>query len=120
MAYVMNRMGGMAFGHLEPRAQENRLARPWKDLNEMLAYLKRVFGDPNRRQNAEYEFRVLYQTGNFNTFWAEFLWLSSELDRNKATLIRVLTHKLSLDMQFYLINGDEQPTDLFQYAKRCL
>ena len=28
MAYVMNRVGGMAFGHLEPRAWENRPAKP--------------------------------------------------------------------------------------------
>ena len=55
MAYVMSRVGGTAFGHLEPRARENG-PRPWKDSNEMLAYLERVFGDSNRRRNAEYEF----------------------------------------------------------------
>ena len=55
MAYVMNRVGSTAFGHLEPRAQENR-SRPWKDLNEMFAYLERVFGDSNRHRNAEYKF----------------------------------------------------------------
>ena len=81
MAYVMSRVGGTAFGHLEPRARENG-PRPWKDSNEMLAYLERVFGDSNRRRNAEYEFRYLYQSEgqDFNTFWAEFLRLSIELD----------------------------------------
>ena len=119
MAYVMSRVGGIAFSHLEPRAQKNGPARPWKDLDEMLAYLECVFGDSNRRENAEYEFRILRQTGDFNIFWAEFLWLSIELDRNKSTLISNLTDKLSLDMQFHLINGDKQPTDLLKYAKRC-
>ena len=55
MAYVMSRVGGTAFGHLEPRARENG-PRPWKDSDKMLAYLERVFGDSNRRRNAEYEF----------------------------------------------------------------
>ena len=98
MAYVMSRVGGTAFGHLEPRAWENR-PRPWKDSNEMFAYLERVFGDSNRRQNAEYKFQYLHQTGDFNTFWAKFLRLSIELDQNKATLISDLTHKLSLDVR---------------------
>ena len=36
MAYVMSRVGGTAFGHLELRAQKNG-PRPWKDSNKMLA-----------------------------------------------------------------------------------
>ena len=86
----------------------------------MLAYLEQVFGDPNRRQNAEYKFRILHQKGhNFNTFWAEFFWLSFELDQNDSTLISDLTFKLSHDVRRQLINGDKLPTDLFKYAKRC-
>ena len=118
MAYVMSRVGGTAFGYLEPRAREHGL-RPWKDSDKMFAYLERVFGDPNRRRNAEYEFRYLRQTGDFNTFWAKFLRLSIELDRNKATLISDLTHKLSVEMRLQLINGNEEPTDLTAYAERC-
>ena len=68
MVYVMNRVGGDAFGHLEPRAQPNA-PRPWKDSDEMLTYLERVFGDPNRRANAETQFRALRQgSKDFNTF----------------------------------------------------
>ena len=123
MAYVMNCVGGTAFGHLEPCAQEHAWQhgpKPWKNSTEMLVYLERVFGDPNRRQNAKYKFRILYQEGqDFNSFWAKFLWLSSELDRNEATLISDLTHKLLLKMQFHLINRDEQSTNLFKYAERC-
>ena len=85
----------------------------------MLAYLEQVFGDSNRRRNAEHKFWYLHQTGNFNTFWTEFLRLSVELDRNEATLISNLTHKLLVEMRLQLINGDEEPTDLFQYSERC-
>ena len=119
MMYVMNRMGSDAFGHLEPRTRPNA-PRPWKDSDEMLAYLERVFGDPNRRANAETQFRALRQ-GNkdFNTFWAEFQRLSIELDRNNATLISDLTSKLSYEMQRQLSTGNEKPTDLLKYAERC-
>ena len=86
----------------------------------MLAYLEQVFDDPNRRVNAEYKFRILHQEGQeFNTFWAEFLWLSIELNWNKSTLISNLTFKLSHEVRQQLINGDEPPTNLFKYAERC-
>ena len=119
MAYVMSCVGGTAFGHLEPRAREHG-PRPWSNSNKMLAYLERVFGDSNRRRNAEYKFRNLHQEGqDFNTFWAKFLWLSIELDQSKTTLISDLTHKLSVEMQLQLINRDKEPTDLTAYAERC-
>ena len=38
MAYVMSRVGGTAFSHLEPRAREHG-PKPWKDLDKILAYL---------------------------------------------------------------------------------
>ena len=60
MAYVMSRVSGTAFGYLEPRAREQHALKngpgPWRDLDKMLAYLQRVFGDSNRRRNAEYKF----------------------------------------------------------------
>ena len=55
MAYVISRVDGIAFGYLEPCAWEHR-PKLWKDSNKMLAYLEQVFGDSNRRQNAEYKF----------------------------------------------------------------
>ena len=39
MAYVMSRVSGTAFSHLEPRAREHG-PRPWRDSDEMLAYLE--------------------------------------------------------------------------------
>ena len=80
----------------------------------MFTYHKQVFGDPNRRQNAEYKLQVLYQTGNFNTFWAKFFWLSIELDWNKSTLISNLTFKLFYDIQQQLVNRDKSPINLFK------
>ena len=98
MVYVMNRVGGDAFGHLEPRARANA-CRLWKDSDKMLAYLEQVFGDPNRRANAEIQFRALHQgSKDFLIFWAEFQRLSIELNRNNETLISNFTSKLSYEM----------------------
>ena len=86
----------------------------------MLAYLEQVFGDPNRRANAETQFRALRQgSKDFNNFWAKFQRLSIELDRNEATLISDLTSKLSYEMQRQLNTGDKELTDLLKYVERC-
>ena len=119
MAYVISCVSGTAFSHLEPRAWEHG-PRPWKDSDNMLAYLERVFKDSNRRQNAEYKFRNLHQEGqDFNTFWAEFFWLLIELDQSKTTLISDLTHKLLVEMRLQLINKNKESIDLNAYAERC-
>ena len=59
MAYVMSCVDGTAFSHLDSRAHEHG-PRPWKSLDKMFAYLEQVFGDSNRRWNAEYEFQNLH------------------------------------------------------------
>ena len=80
MVYVLNCVSGTTFGHLEPCARINA-TKPWKDLDKMLAYFERVFGDSNRRANAETKFRDLQQDRkDFNTFFAEFQRLAIELD----------------------------------------
>ena len=58
MVYIMNCVDDMAFGHLESRSQTNA-TKPWKDSDKMLSYLERVFGNPNRRENAENKFQAL-------------------------------------------------------------
>lgn len=95
MAYVMNRVGGEAFGHLEPRLRKSA-TKPWVTADEMLDYLKRIFDNSQRRENAKNAFDILRQRDkDFNTLWAEFRRLSIELDRNEQTLISDLTFILS-------------------------
>ena len=119
MAYVMNCVEGMAFGHLKPRSRDNA-TKPWKDSDKILTYLEQVFRNLNRRQNAENKYQTLRQSSkDFNTFWGKFQWLAVELDQTQATLISDLTSKLSFDMQRYIVNGDEEPTDLLKYAAQC-
>lgn len=119
MMYVFSRVGGDACGHLEPRMRQGA-TKPWVTAAEMLAHLGRVYGDPDRRGNAEYTFRELRQgQQEFNTFFAEFLRLSVELERSDAMLISDLTDKLSCEMQIHLATGHELPDSLLVYAERC-
>ena len=86
----------------------------------MLVYLQLVFGNLNRRENTENDFRALRQENqDFATFWTEFQRLSIELNWNNAILINNLTSKLSIKMRRQLSIGDKRPTNLFKYAKRC-
>ena len=119
IVYVLNRLDGRAFKHVEPRTRKN-VSRPWKDSDKMLAHLECVFGDSNCLENAENKYQTLRQ-GNkdFNTFWANFQRLALEIDQNEATLISDLTSKLSLKMQNKLSTGEKRPTDLHEYAERC-
>ena len=118
-AYVENRVGGEAMGHLEPRLQKGAM-KPFLTAEEMFDQLERTYGDPNRKQTAMNDFRSLRQgSKDFNTFWAEFQRLAAELDHNEATLISELKHKLSWGMNRQLATGAEAPTDLYEFAHKC-
>ena len=58
-------------------------------------------------------------TKDFNSFWAEFQVLASELDHNKATLISELKFKLILLLSQAMASGVSRPTDIHEYAKQC-
>ena len=118
-AYVENRVGGEAMGHLEPRLRKGAM-KPFLTAEEMFDQLERTYGDPNRKQTAMNDFRYLRQgSKDFNTFWAEFQRLAAELDHNEATLISELKHKLSWGMNRQLATGAEAPTDLYEFAHKC-
>ena len=55
-------------------------------------------------------------TKDFNSFWAEFQVLASELDYNKSTLIIELKYKLTLSLSRAMADGVSRPKDLHEYA----
>ena len=56
-------------------------------------------------------------TKDFNSFWAEFQVLASELDHNKFTLITELKYKLTSSLSRAMASGVSQPKDLYTYAQ---
>ena len=117
-AYVENRVGGEAMRHLEPRLRKGAI-RPFTTAEEMFDQLERIYGDPNRKRTAMNNFRTLKQgSKDFNTFWAEFQRLAAELDHNEETPIGELKYKLSWEMSRQLATGDQEPTDLYEFAQK--
>lgn len=119
IAYVETRVGGDAAKHLAPRLRLDA-RKPFTTAEEIFQYLERVYGDPNRKHTALTEFRKLRQgMKEFNGFWADFQRLSAELDHNEETLIEELRDKLSIEIQRQLATGEDDPADLYDFARRC-
>lgn len=98
MGCIQNRVEGLALSHSEPRTRKNS-PRPFKACDDIMEYLEKGFEDPHRVQNAGNKFRALTQGGrSFDVFWAEFLRLSNELNRDHERLISDLTSKFSYDL----------------------
>ena len=86
---------------------------------EMFKVLQKAYEDVNQKHTAMNKFRDLKMTKNFNSFWAKFQVLMSELDHNESTLITKLKYKLTL-LLFQAIAGDVcWPKDFHEYAQQC-
>ena len=58
-------------------------------------------------------------TKDFNSFWAEFQVLASELDHNESTLISELKFKLTPSLFQAIASGVSRPKNIHKYAKQC-
>ena len=72
MAYLSTRVKGTASLHLAPRMRDDA-KNPFNTAEKIIKILKKVFGNPNRRQTAINDYRKLYQRNNpFYKFWVKF------------------------------------------------
>lgn len=118
MGYVENRVSGQASKHLAPRLRSDAINK-FTTADEMFETLDRVYGDPDRAQTAQNDFRKLYQgTKDFNSFWADFQRLSSELDYSPKTLISELRNKVSAELERAIIT-EIDPVDVYALARKC-
>lgn len=118
MAYIESRVGGPASKHLQPRLRAST-TNPFLLASDMYDVLEKVFGDPNRKQTARNEFRLLRQTNkDFNIFWADFQRLAADAEMPEDTLIDELQYKVSNEIQDKLIGFDEWDS-LQKLAEKC-
>ena len=119
MAYLATRVEGTASLHLAPRMREDA-KNPFNTAEEMIETLKKVFGDPNRRQTAMNDYRKLYQRNDpFNKYWVEFQRLTAEIGINDDDLVRNdFKEKLHPDLRRALMGVEE--TDLQKLANKCI
>jgi hypothetical protein len=120
MAYFATRVGGMASKHIAPRMQTGT-ANQFQNVGEMIALVKRIFTDPNQKQNARRGFRRLAQGANqdFHTFHTEFLRLAQEAEIPEETLKEELLDKLNLRLQEALALAEDRETTYDEFVGLC-
>ena len=94
IAYVDSHVNGEAYKHLAARSRIGT-RKPFATVEEMFKVLQKAYGDVNQKHTAMNKFQDLKMTKDFNSFWAKFQVLVSELDHNKAILISELKFKLT-------------------------
>ena len=118
MAYVNSCMDGEAYKHLAARSRIGTW-KPFVTVEKMFEILQKGYGDVNQKHTAMNKFQALKMTKDFNSFWAEFQVLVSELDHNEAILISKLKFKLTLLLSWAMAGGVSWPTNIHEYAKQC-
>ena len=118
MAYINSCVDREAYKHLAARSRIGA-QKPFATVEEMFEVLQKAYGDVNQKHTAMNKFQDLKMTKDFNSFWAEFQVLASELDYNEVTLISELKFKLIPSLFQAMAGGVSWPTDIHEYAKQC-
>ena len=118
MVYVDSRVDGEAYKHLAARSKIGAW-KPFATTEEMFEVLQKAYGNVNQAHTAMNKFQDLKMTKDFNSFWAKFQVLASELDHNKATLISELKYKLTPLLSWAMAGGVSRPKNIHEYAQQC-
>jgi hypothetical protein len=118
IAYVLTRIKGDAKKHIQPRLRADVL-NPFRTVEEILTILERAYSDPNRKQKASDEFRVLYQNDkSFHVFWADFQRLAIETDMPEETQLTELRYRINADLQLALASFEAD--SVYDLARKCI
>ena len=118
MAYVDSCMDSNAYKHLTARSKIGA-RKSFATAEEMFEVLQKAYGNSNCAHMAANKFYDLKMTENFNSFWAKFQVLVSELDHSKAIFIGKLKYKLTLSLFQAITDSISRSTDIHEYAKQC-
>ena len=118
MAYIDSCVDEEAYKYLAARSRIDAW-KPFATTKEMFEVLQKAYGDVNQAHTAMNKFWDLKMTKNFNSFWAEFQVLASELDHNEATLISKLKYKLTLSLSRAMAGSVSWLKDIHEYAQQC-
>ena len=118
MAYVNSCVDEKVYKYLTTRLRIGA-RKPFATTKEMFEVLQKVYSDVNRAHTAMNKFWDLKMTKDFNSFWAKFQVLASELDHNKATLISKLKYKLTPSLSQAMADSVSRLKDIHEYAQQC-
>ena len=118
MIYIDSHVDEEAYKHLAARLRIGA-QKSFATTEEMFEVLQKAYGNVNRVHTATNKFWDLKITKDFNSFWAEFQVLASELDHNEAILIRELKYKLTLSLSRAMAGDVSRPKNIHEYAQQC-
>jgi retrotransposon gag protein len=117
--YAKNRLTGTAYDTITPLFHNGK--RPFKTAEELVNYVKKLFGDPDREANARDELETLQMRGrSFQEYYADFRRIVADIpELSEREQIYRLEKGLSRDMKMALVHGDKEDTNINEYAERC-
>ena len=116
IVYVESRVDSDAYKHLATRLRIGA-RKLFATAEKIFEVLQKAYGNVNQQHMAMNKFQDLKMTKNFNSFWAGFQVLASELDHNKSILTSKLKYKLTPSLSQAIADGVSQPKDIHEYTK---
>ena len=115
MTYVAGRLTGKAYALMLPKIKYG--IPQFVDYPEMLEYLERAFGDPDRTQNAQNKlFQLRQKHLDFSTYYAEFQRLALEAEMPESALVPLLFQGISRELQDMLLHNPAPSSEYTAYA----
>jgi hypothetical protein len=115
LTYVAGRLTGKAYELILPKIVDGLPLFP--DYTDILAYLEKAFGDPNRVTNARNDlFRLRQSNKDFSTFFSEFQRLALEGQMSEDSLPTLLEQAISRELRGMLLHHDPPSREFHQYA----
>lgn len=114
--YGVSRLEGRALDQVVPLVNANPIA-PFSSVDAFVKYLESSFGDPDPRATARRELANLKQgTGDFSSYYTQFLRIVGYLDYNENGKIDALADGLSEDLKDAMIYQTERSQTLEDFA----
>jgi len=118
LAYVASRLSGFAYELILPKVKFG--IYQFVDYPQMLEYLEKAFGDPDRIKNAQNDlFRLRQKNLDFSAFFAEFERLALEGEMPDSALTPLLNQTISRELPEMLLHNSN-PLDEFRTFARHL
>jgi hypothetical protein len=115
MLYVAGRLTGKAYALMLPKIKYG--IPQFIDYPQMLDYLEKAFGDPDRTQNAQNKlFQWKQKNMDFTVYLSEFQRLALEAEMPESALVPLLFQGVSRELQDMLLHSPAPSTEYHAYV----
>lgn len=112
IAYIKSRTDGEAYQQIRARCQPSH-ARTFRDAEDVLNTLEKIYGDKNKRSRAINELRTLRMgKKTFDDFYANFARCAAEIGYTDDALVPLLENAISDELARQVI-GLQKPFDYY-------